>query len=197
MDGAWLVRARWRVRGAWMWPAFVVLGVADGIVGHLLPDAGDGQSVFGGVIVALLLNLFAIVVVAWPVAWLLRRAYRDMPWPVARNYGGTGCVMLVTAGFVALGLLHHATVTADRSAIRDAEARAAAYIGARAPAPFRARASHVDTFTIQAGVIYRTCVANRGGTRHYCVVVDESKPLAHSVRPAGSEPNAVLALGVN
>ena len=197
MDGAWLVRARWRVRGAWMWPAFVVLAVADGIVGHLLPDAGDGQSVIGGIIVALLFNLFAIVAVAWPAAWLVRRIYRDMPWPVARNYGGTGCVMLVTAAFVAIGLLHHATVTGDRSAMRDAEARAAAYIGARAPASFRVRASYVDTFTIQAGVIYRTCVTNRAGTRHYCVVVDERKPLASSVRPAGSEPNAVLALGTN
>jgi hypothetical protein len=180
-----------------MWPAFVVLGITDGIVGHLLPVAGDGESVVGGIVVALVLNLIAIVVVAWPVAWLLRRVYRDMPWPVARNYGGTACVMLVTAGFVVLGALHQTAVTHDRSVIRDAEARAAAYIGTRAPAAFRARASHVDTLTIQAGVMYRTCVTDRAGTRDYCVVVDEHEPFDHSVRPAGSEPNATLARGTD
>ena len=197
MEAAWLVRARWRVRGAWMWPAFVVLAVADGIVGHLLPVAGDAETVIGPLIIGLLLNLVAVVVLAWPAAALLRRAWRDMPWSVARNYGGTGCVLLVTVGFIVLGALHQRSVTTDRRAMRDAVIRAAAYIGTRAPAPFRAQASHTDTFTIQAGVIYRTCVFNRAGTRDYCVVVDESKPLQHSVRPAGSEPNASLELGTD
>jgi hypothetical protein len=180
-----------------MWPAFVVLAVVDGVVGHLLPVAGDGQSVFGSVVVALLLNLVAVVVLAWPAAWLLRRLRGDLPWSIARNYGGTGCVMLVTAGFVVLGVLHHGTVTADRRTLHDAVTRAAAYIGTRAPAPFRADASRTDTFTIQAGVVYRTCVANPAGTRDYCVVVDVDKPLSRSVRPAGSEPNAVMELGTN
>jgi uncharacterized membrane protein YhaH (DUF805 family) len=180
-----------------MWPSFVVLGVLDGIVGHRLPAAGDAQSVIGGIIVALVLNLVAVVALAWPVAALLRRFWRDMPWTVARNYGGTLCMLLVTSGFVVLGVVHHETVTADRNALRDAVTRAAAYIGARAPAPFRAQASRADTFTIQAGVIYRVCVADRAGTRHYCVVVNEHQPFDRSVRRAGSEPNAVLALGTN
>jgi hypothetical protein len=197
MDAVWLTRARWRVRGAWMWPAFVVLGIADGVIGHLLPVTGDGQSVFGGVVIALLLNLLAVVVAAWPAAWLLRRVYRDMPWPVARNYGGTGCVLLVTAGFVALGALHHTSVSHDRTALRDTEVRAAAYIGARAPAAFRARAAQLDTIAIQAGVVYRSCVADAAGTRDYCVVVDEDRPLASSVRPAGSESNAELSRGTD
>jgi hypothetical protein len=184
MDPAWLVRARWRVRGAWMWPAFVLLGFADAFVGHLLPVAGDAQSVIGTLVVALVLNLIAVVALAWPAAWLLRRVYRDMPWSVARNYGGTGCVLLVT-------------VDSDRRALRDAEVRAAAWIGARAPAPFRAQASRLDTFAIQTGVVYRSCVSNRAGTRDYCVVVDERAPTGSSVRPAGSEPNGVMELGTN
>lgn len=194
MDGGFLVRARWRVRGAWMWPAFVVLAVVDALIGHRLPVLDDSEGVIGGLIVALLLNLIAVVVLAWPAAALLRRAWRDMPWSVARNYGGTGCVMLVTAGFVVFGVMHHSTVVANRAALHDAVERAAAYIGARAPAEFRAQASHTDTYTIQAGVVYRTCVYNRAGTRDWCVVVNEHQ---RTVKPAGSEPNALLSLGTN
>ena len=180
-----------------MWPAFVVLGVADGIVGHALPVAGDSQSVFGGIVVGLLLNLVCVALLARPVGMLLRVGRRDLPTAIARNYAGTACVALVTVGFVALGLAHRPAITTDRAAMRDAITRAAAYIGDHAPAAFRANAARTDTFTIQADVVYRTCVPNDAGTRFYCVVVDESRPLGSSVRPGGYEPNATLMRGVN
>ncbi len=34
-------RLRWRLRGAVLWPTFAVLTVADGVLLHLLPIAGD------------------------------------------------------------------------------------------------------------------------------------------------------------
>ncbi len=197
MDLAWLVRARWRIRGAWMWPAFVVLGVVDGIVGHAQPVAGDGESVLGGIVVGLVLNLIGVVVLAWPVGMLLRAGRRDLPPAIARNYGGTGCLLLVTAGFALLGALHHSTVVTQRATMLDAIERAAAYIGVHAPPAFRANASHTDTFVIQAGSVYRTCVPNGAGTRTYCVVVNERRPLAQSVSFSGYEPNSILERGVN
>lgn len=197
MDPAWLVRARWRLRGAWMWPMFVALPVVDGIVGHALPVDGTAQSVLGGIVVALVLELIGVVVLARPLGMLLRTRRRDLPPAIARNYGGTAAVLLVTVGFVVLGGLHHWTIVSQRATMRDAVARAAAYIGDHAPAAFRANASHTDTFVIQPGTMYRTCVPDVARTRTYCVVVDERRPAARSVTPDGYESNATLSRGVD
>jgi hypothetical protein len=197
MDGAWLARARWRYRGAWMWPAFAVLGIADGFIGHLLPLNGDGQSIVGGVVVGLLLNLLCVVLLCRPLGALLRVGRGDLPPAIARNYAGTACVALVTIGFAALGLVHSSAITSDRAAERDAITRAAAYIGTHAPAPFRANAAHTDTFTIQAGSVYRTCVPDRAGARTYCVIVRDRLPLDRSVTPDGYESNATFSRGVD
>jgi hypothetical protein len=88
-------------------------------------------------------------------------------------------------------------VQSDQRAIADAITRAQAYIGDHAPAPFQGNVEHISTFAIQAGSVYRMCVPNLGGTRDYCVVVHELLPFALSVRPDGSEPNAILDAGAN
>jgi hypothetical protein len=195
MDAAWIARARWRWRGAWMWPAFVVMGIADGVIGHELPINPPRQSVIAGVVVGLVLNLICIVVLSAPVGALLRRLRPDLPVLIARNYAGTGCVLLVTAGFVGIGLAKRSTIAHDSAAMHDAVVRAAAYIGDHAPAQFQAQAERSDALAIQEGSIYRVCVWNADHSRDYCVIVDERLPLRRSVRPAGSEPNATLARG--
>ena len=185
------------MRGAWMWPTFAVLGIVDGIVGHALPVAGDSQSVLGGIVVGLVLNLMCVALLSRPVGMLLRVRRRDLPTAIARNYAGTACVVLVTLGFFALGLAHRPSITGDRASMRDAITRAAAYIGDHAPAAFRVNASRTDTFAIQSGSVYRTCVPDDAGTRFYCVIVNERQPPDRSVRPGGSEPNATMMRGVN
>ena len=39
-----LVRLRWRRAGAWLWPSFVALTLADAVIGHDLPPAGSTES---------------------------------------------------------------------------------------------------------------------------------------------------------
>ncbi len=197
MDLSWVVRARWRLVGAWMWPLFIVLAIVDGLIGHAWPLAGDGQSVVGGVVFALILNLVAVVVFARPLALLLRMRRRDLPPAIARNYAGTIGVLVVTVAFAAIGLAHQSAISGDRATMRDAATRAAAYIGDHAPARFRANAADLSTIVIQENVMYRVCAADPGGTQQYCVVVDEQRPLAQSVTPAGSESNQSLARGIN
>ena len=197
MDGAWLVRARWRYRGAWLWPMFAVLSLVDGLVGHSLPVSGRQQSVAGGVVVGLAVNLLAVVLLSRPLGAVLRRRRRDLPTVVARNYAGTFCLALITAGFVVAGLANRSDIRSDDAAYRDAVVRAVAYIGDRAPAQFRRNAPHADTFTIQPGSIYRTCVPNSAHTRTYCVIVRRALPFVRSVVFDGYEPNSVFAAGVN
>ena len=184
MDGAWLARVRWRQRGAWLWPTFVVLAVVDGVIVHALPMAGETQTLVGGIVAGLVLNVIAVLLLSRPFGMALRTRRKDMPRAVARNYGGTLAVVLVTVGMLTVGLLHHPTIVADRNALDDAIVRAEAYIGDRAPQQFRVNVTHTDTYTIQTGAVYRTCVPNRAGTRTYCVVV---KPT--TITFAGDEPN--------
>jgi hypothetical protein len=176
---------------------FAVLSLVDGLVGHSLPVSGRQQSVAGGVLVGLALNLLVVVLLSRPLGAALRRRRRDLPAVVARNYAGTVCLALITAGFVVAGLANRSDIRADDAAYRDAVVRAVAYIGDRAPVQFRRNAAHADTFTIQPGSIYRTCVPNSSHTRTYCVIVRRSLPLARSVVFGGYEPNSVFAAGVN
>lgn len=176
---------------------FIVLSLADGLIGHALPVSGRQQSVAGGIVVGLALNLLAVVLLSRPLGAMLRRRRRDLPTEVARNYAGTLCLALIAAGFVAAGLANRSDLRSDDAAFRDALVRAEAYIGDRAPAQFRANAAQADTYVIQADSIYRTCVPNSAHTRTYCVIVRRSLPFARSVVFAGYEPNSLFAAGTN
>lgn len=195
MDHAWLNRLRWRRRGAWLWPAFVAMIVVDAALGHLLPVAGDTESIVAGALAGLFFNLLGVLLLSRPVGALLRRARPDLPAVVARNYGGTLVVMAVSAALLAAGLVHHSTVVGNENAMRDARIRAEAWIGDRAPAEFRRNAKLSNTFAIEPGSLYRTCVPGRDGNRTYCVIVKTHLPFPRSVRFDGYEPNAVFAEG--
>lgn len=195
MDGAWLVRFRWKHRGAWLWPAFVGLTLADAVVGHLLPPSGDAASIPGAALAGLLINLITVILLRRPLGALLRRHRPDLPPVVARDYAGTALVVAVFFAFLGAGLAHRSSLMAGQRALREATVRAAAWIGDRAPATFRRNVQLADTVVIQAGSIYRTCVPSDRGTRTYCVVVNISLPFASSVRFSGYEPNSALATG--
>ncbi len=197
MEATWIARARWRWRGAWLWPTFVVAAFADGVIAVVRPFVGDRQSLAGGVLAGLVLNLLAVLFCSRGFGLLLRRRRGDMPVGVARNYGGTAAVMLVSAGLLAAGLARHEGIVANQHALRDAIVRAVAYIGDHAPQTFRANAQRTDTFTLQAGTMYRTCAPSQDGRRTYCVIVKPREPFERSVVFDGYEPNWLFAEGVN
>jgi hypothetical protein len=198
MEAGWVARVRWRRRGAWLWPAFAVLTVADAVVVHLLPLSGESESWAPGAVIGLCLNVVGVLLLSRPLGAAIRRWRPDLPGVVARNYGGTCVVLAVFLALTAVGLVHHQGVMSDRRAIREATARAQAWIGDRAPAAYRRNLAQIDTFAIQPGSIYRSCVPSLAQARvhDYCVIVNLSAPFPGGVRFAGSEPNAVFAQGV-
>lgn len=196
MSGAWLARLRWRRRGAWLWPAFVALTIVDGLIAHTWPLIGDSQSFMGAVVIASFVNLLVILFFSRPNAALLRRYRPDLPRVVARDYGGRAALLAVTAGVLAVGLIHHSTITSHRRAMQEAITRAQAFIGDRAPAEFRRNLEFVSTFTIEPGHLFRTCVPSDRRPRTYCVIVNTQRPFAQSVSFAGYEPNSVFSEGV-
>src|ERR1022692_3591003 len=123
MDGAWLVRMRWRWRGAWLWPTFAAVTIADGVIGNALPPAGETETVLAGVLAGLVLNGIAVLLFSRPLGAALRRVRRDLPIMVARNYGGTFAVALVSLGLLTAGLVHRPMVLEHQRALQDAIAR--------------------------------------------------------------------------
>jgi hypothetical protein len=195
MDGGWLARLRWRRRGAWMWPLFGLLTVFDAVIGHVLPAAGESESIGGAALLGSVVNLLALAVLSWPGGRLLRRRRPDLPMIVARDYAGSWLMAIAAAGVLAFGLAHRPTIVAHQRALRDAIVRAQAWIGYRAPAEFRRQMRVVSQFTIEPGRIYRICVPSAIRARTYCVVVQTSLPFERSVTFSGYEPNSVFGEG--
>src|SRR4051812_11035160 len=98
-------RLRWRMRGAWQWPAFIALTVAEAVLLDVLPVWGDGVGGFvPGLLLAGSLNLVVVALVAPLVGMALRRRRRDLPRTIASDYAGTVLLGLLFAGLVAGGL---------------------------------------------------------------------------------------------
>jgi hypothetical protein len=192
MDAAPLVRLRWRLRGAWMWPAFVVLSFADGVIVHYLPPVGDSAALVGAWLLGVVLSLLGIVLLAGPLGRVVRRLHPDMPKIVARDYAGALVTFAITLGLLTAGLAHRHVINSDRGALEDATARAEGYIGAHAPAEFQHDLTRLSTDPVQPPDVYRSCAANPAQTRYYCVVVTRHLPFDRSVHYSGSESNSGL-----
>ena len=188
MEREQLIRLRWRLRGAWMWPSFAALTLLDAVLLHVLPFQGDKAGLFPSLLVAALFNLLAVAVLA-PLAGLaIRRRRRDLPRMIATDYAGTVLLGLVSLGILAGGIAHHASVRRDDEALRGAVIAGDAYIAHHAPPPFRDNAASSTTVTIEHGRTYRTCAPDLDGKRAWCVIV-RATPRAQRVRFAGNEPN--------
>jgi hypothetical protein len=202
MDSAWLsqtrarfVRMRWRRAGAWLWPSFVVLTLADAVVGHLLPPAGETETLAAAGLLALVANLLGVILLSRPLGGLIRRFRADIPGFIARDYGGTVVVLGLTSVLLVAGLVHRPALRAREHDMHDAVVRAQAWIGDRAPDQFRRNLAYVSVFAIQPGTIYRACVPSIDRTKSYCVIVNRRLPFERSVKFSGYEPNASLAAG--
>lgn len=171
--------------------------MVDAAVGHLRPPAGESESIPAAAIAGLALNLLGVLLLSRPLGALLRHVRADLPPMVARNYAGTSVVLVVTIALLLAGLVHHASIVADEATMRDATIRAQAWIGDHAPPEFRRNVLKSDTFVIQPGSIYRTCVPSGRGDRSYCVIVKSRLPFARSVSPDGSTPNSVFGEGAS
>jgi hypothetical protein len=170
-DAVWRARLRWRRRGAWRGPAFVVLTVADALLLGPLPLTGDGTGFVAGLLLATFFNLVAVALAAPPLARALRRRRRDLPDVVAEDRAGTAMVVLVSVALLAAGLAHRPARDRDRRAFSTQSAAVRSYVRARAPA-YRTTLDEADTVAQGAG-LFRTCVPGSGtAALPLCLLVD-------------------------
>lgn len=188
----WRARLRWRLRGAWQWPAFAVCTVADAVILSVLPFAGDGTSFVPAFLLAGFFNLAVVAVVGPLGGLLLRRRRPALPREIATDAAAASALVALSLVLVAAGLAHRPVV---REAERDFAAQALAvrrYVVAQAPARFRDNASRADT--VKHGPdLYRTCIPGPDPRRSLCLLVTtDQQPPGIAVDP-DSRPNAVVS----
>jgi hypothetical protein len=184
-------RMRWRLRGAWQWPAFLALTVADGVVLALLPfyDPGPG-GLFPALLLAGFANLFAVAVVAPLAGRMVRRVRGDLPRVVARDYAGTFLLLGFTALLLGGGLLHRPAADAakrDRAAVLMSVHD---YVLAQAP-DLRDQIAAADTLQLEPD-LYRACVPRHQRGRWLCLFVSTDQQPPGITRDRDEVPNVAL-----
>ena len=180
-------RLRWRMRGAWQWPAFAALTVVVAVVIARLPFQGDVPDAIGALLLAGFANLLAVAVAAPLAGALIRRFWRpDLPRMIARDYAGTALLGIVTVVLVTGGLIHRSGLQREHRARAAAMAATHDYVVMQAPA-FRRGLASADVVQ-QETDLYRVCVY---GTERLpmCLFVNTDQVPAGVKRDPSREPN--------
>ncbi|HTE59883.1 MAG TPA: hypothetical protein VK631_05990 [Solirubrobacteraceae bacterium] len=192
VERLWPSRLRWRMRGAWLWPAFFGLTAVDGVlITELPPYDGTPPGVVGGVLLAGFANLFVLAVVAPFAGRVLRRRHRpDLPRPIAYDYAGTALVLALTVAILVAGLAHRPAIAAedeDRAAVA---AAVAGYVGGQGE-EWRGGLGFLDTLRLK-DELYRACVPGADPRRWLCLYVETDRRPAGVRRDDSMEPNSAF-----
>ncbi len=170
VERVWHRRLRWRLRGAWQWPAFLALTLVDAVLLVLLPPYdGAPENLFPGVLLAGFANLIAVILLAPPLGRALRRRRPDLPLMVASNYAGAAIVAAITVLLVAGGLAHRSAIQAEKGREQAVAAAMHAYVVEQAPR-FRDSLGAVDVIRIDTDY-YRACIPGADERHFLCLFV--------------------------
>ena len=173
-----------------MWPAFVVLTLAEVVLFDALPFSGTGPD---GVVPALLLatglNLIVIAALAPLAGLVLRRRRPDLPRAIATDHCGTALLVGLFAALTVAGLVNRSSVQRDerdRAASYQATSR---YVHAQEPS-YVSTLHGMDAVQVEPGM-YRTCVPGSEPLRPLCLFVNTDQSPAGVTRDPERIPNAL------
>jgi hypothetical protein len=184
-----LVRLRWRLRGAWLWPGFVVLTLLEMLLLHWLPLAGQGTHFIAAFLLAGSLNLIAVALLGGAGGRVLRRLRPDLPTVVADNYAGSAVLILVAATFVTVGLVHRPEVVDRREAFSRQSLAVQRWVQDNGDEFAVSHVSGADTLRIEED-LWRTCVPGPDPKRWLCLIVDTSRTPAGLTLDPNRESNS-------
>jgi hypothetical protein len=181
-------RLRWRLRGAWQWPTFIVLTAADAVIVSRLPFQGEGTDVMGAFLVAGFFNLLAVALLAPVFGMLLRRRRRDLPALIARDYAGAALLVAIFCAILAGGVIHRSAVIEERADQRAVFGAVHDYVVRTAP-PFVVGLGALDTLKLETDR-YRACVPGPEKLP-LCLIVNTDQAPAGVTRDPSREPNSI------
>lgn len=173
----WARRLRWRLRAAWMWPAYALLTVLDAVILHELPPVSGGVGFIPGLIVSSFANLFLMGAVA---PWLGRRlATRDsgdgvplvVRVEVMKDRTAAVLLVLATLGLVAAGLAARPLIVSETEDTERNADLVRDHVLTEAPHEIQRNLDTANTVKLEDGY-FRTCVNYDERDRAYCLFVD-------------------------
>ena len=183
-------RLRWRLRGAWQWPAFAVAVVAEAVLLNALPVWGDGVGgIVPGLLLAGSLNLIVVALVAPVLGLAVRRRRRDLPRTIASDYAGTALVGVLFLGLLAGGLEHRGDLQAERLERAENAVAVTRFVRAREPGYAHGLAL-MDILQVEAGM-FRTCVPGKDPDRPLCLFVRTDQDPPSIMRDRDRAPNTI------
>ena len=185
-----LQRLRWRLRGAWLWPTFVVVTVLEAGLLHWLPIAGEGSGPIPALLLAGCLNVAAVALLGGLGSVALRRVRRDLPKVVADDYAGLAALAFVAVAFLVAGLVHRPQLRAQRDAFSAQSMAVRLWVQAHGDAFARAHVDSADSVLVDEN-LYRTCVPQPDPRRWLCLIVDTSQRPPRVKRDSSHESNAL------
>ncbi len=192
-ERVWWTRLRWRLRGATMWPAFVLALVVDALLLHLLPIAGDrGPGLFPALLLAGFFNLVVVAVGAPLAGRWVRRRRPSLPKVVADDRAGTVLLGVTAVALLAIGLAHRPAIQDQERDFARQAASARRFVLGEAGPEFRVNVDAMDTVK-QGPDLYRTCTPGPDPRRSFCVLVTTDQDPPGVTRDPDQRPNATIS----
>ena len=176
----WARRLRWRLRGAWQWPTFAVLTIADGLILHVLPPIRAGVELIPAIIVASFANLLLLGAIApWVARRLVQRHRRTRsaggpagpPSEVLADRSATYLMCAATVGLVAAGLGNRPVIVSETEDTEKNARIVRSYVFAHGTDEVKRNYETANTIRLEEGY-FRTCVALDDRRRAWCLFVD-------------------------
>jgi hypothetical protein len=187
----WRSRLRWRLSGAWQWPAFALLTVVDAVVLARLPFSGGGANLLGCLLAAGILNVIVVAVASHLGGWLWRRRRPHLPREIAADQAGAVALVALCVVLIAGGLVHRPALKANDERVALVLRESRIFAAHRAPA--RYLPLHGADMVQQGRDVFRTCYAGPDPRRDFCVFIRTDEPsLVKRVDP-DQRPNATVS----
>jgi UPF0716 family protein affecting phage T7 exclusion len=191
VDRFWARRLRWRLLGAWRWPAFALFTAIDAVLLHEL-----GTGVRFNWAVSLILASFANIALLAAADALARIAARnraarrveDPHLEVTIDRGGIALLAVGAVGLAASGLATHHLIVSETNATTANAKAVQSWVGHNATAEYRRNLETANTEKLADGY-FRTCIADDARERFLCLFVDTKKKPPEVVRDPSTEPN--------
>ena len=193
----WTARLRWRLRGATMWPAFVLLTLADGLLLHLLPPVRTGVDPIPALLMAIFGNLILIGAVG---PFLARRIATRRPaaaggapaeanLEVLKDRVGTALLVAGLGGVIVSGLATRPLVVSETEATERNARAVRDYVLASGDRELVRNVETANTLRL-AEDYFRTCIARDDRRHFFCLFVDTRREPAKLVKDPSSQPNS-------
>jgi len=197
----WTSRIRWRLRGATLWPVFVVATLLDGLILDLLPPvATTGLNYLEGVLIATFGNLFLVGVLAPFLTKRLARRRQVAPAggstqmvevEVLRDRVGTALLFAGVLGCVASGLANVRVINSETDATQEAAEAIGALVARGGSEELKRNNEAANTLRLGEG-FFRICIPHDDRERFFCWFVDTKEDPAKVDRDPSVEPNTVI-----